>query len=102
MTVDFQVIDAAHARLGGELSFATAADALLAGSRWLTAGSGAAAVDCRSLQRADSAGLAVLLEWLAVAARAQRTVSFVNLPESLRQLAAISEVERWLETSPDR
>ena len=102
MPFEFQVIDASTARLGGELTFATAAEALIAGTRWLSAGSGSATVDCAALQRADSAGLAVLLEWLAIATRAQRGVSFVNLPDSLRQLAAISEVESWLETTSSR
>lgn len=102
MTFEFHVIDASTARLSGELSFATAEAALDAGTRWLASGAGAACIDCGALQRADSAGLAVLLEWLAVATRAQRGVAFSNLPESLRQLAAISEVERWLESTPVR
>jgi hypothetical protein len=47
-------------------------------------------------QRSDSAGLAVLLDWLALAKRQGRAVRFMNLPAPIRAVAHISEVESLL------
>lgn len=96
MSVEFTSVDAGNAELVGELTFATAADALVAGCRWLEGGEGSARINCAGLRRADSAGLAVLLEWLEAATRLKRDLAFANLPESVQHLAEISEVASWL------
>jgi phospholipid transport system transporter-binding protein len=41
----------------------------------------------------DSAGLALLIEWLSVAKSAGRALRFENIPSQLQQLARLSEVE---------
>ena len=46
--------------------------------------------------RADSAGLAVLLDWLAWGRRRSHRVSLENLPASLLAIAKISEVDGLL------
>jgi phospholipid transport system transporter-binding protein len=53
-------------------------------------------VDCSAVTASDSAGLAVLLDWLALAKRQGRTVRFMNLPAPIRAVAHISEVEALL------
>jgi phospholipid transport system transporter-binding protein len=97
-----QWVDESTLRLQGALGFATAATALAAGERMINAGSAKLQIDCAGLTHVDSAGLAVLLEWLAMAARRSRPIGWINLPESLRQLAAISEVQDWLVPLPGR
>jgi phospholipid transport system transporter-binding protein len=84
----------------GELSFATARVAREIGERAL-AGSGAdrIIVDCAGVTRADSAGLAVLLDWLAWGRRRKRAVTLENLPASLVAIARISEVDELLAAS---
>lgn len=81
----------------GELTFATARDARQLGVLVLE---GSAApdivIDCKGVARADSAGLAVLLDWLAWGRRKSRTVKFENLPDSLVAIARISEVDGLL------
>jgi phospholipid transport system transporter-binding protein len=53
-------------------------------------------VDLAGVSDGDSAGLALLLEWLRVVrARGQR-ISFVNIPAQINALARISEVEDLL------
>jgi phospholipid transport system transporter-binding protein len=81
----------------GELTFATARNARLLGVAVLE-GSGAKSfvIDCKGVTRADSAGLAVLLDWLAWGRRKSRAVSFENLPASLVAIARISEVDGLL------
>ncbi len=84
----------------GALTFKTARFAYEAGLRALRDGASGSAllVDCARVTESDSAGLAVLIEWLANAARAGRTVRFVNLPDGIRAVAQISEVEGFLGT----
>jgi phospholipid transport system transporter-binding protein len=81
----------------GELTFATAREARQLGVN-VFEGSGANGftVDCAGVTRGDSAGLAVLLDWLAWGRRHSRAVSLENLPASLVAIAKISEVDELL------
>lgn len=54
-------------------------------------------IDCGGVTEADSAGLAVLLEWLKWALTHERPMSFENLPDAIRAVARISDVEPLLE-----
>ena len=54
-------------------------------------------VDCRGVTVSDSAGLAVLLEWLGVAKRAGRSLRYTHMPQGLAALARISDVQELLE-----
>lgn len=54
-------------------------------------------VDCGGVTSADSAGLAVLLEWLKWALENERPMAFENLPPAIRAVARISDVEPLLE-----
>lgn len=53
-------------------------------------------VECAGVTHADSAGLVVLLDWLAAAKRAGRSITYRYLPNTLRSLAAISDLEKLL------
>jgi phospholipid transport system transporter-binding protein len=53
-------------------------------------------IDCALVTAADSAGLAVLLDWLAAAKRSGRSLHFAHLPEGLLALGRISEVDQLL------
>jgi phospholipid transport system transporter-binding protein len=82
----------------GPLVFATATAACAEGLATLAAAAGAELeVDCGGITAADSAGLAVLLEWLGAARRAGRRLRYSHLPEGLLALSRISEVEELLE-----
>lgn len=82
----------------GALTFATARAARDSG---LAAFSSSAArafqVDCSAVTAADSAGMAVLLDWLSAAKRARRSLKYVALPEPVRALARIGDVLELLE-----
>jgi phospholipid transport system transporter-binding protein len=81
----------------GELTFATAREARQIGLLVLeSSGADRLVVDCSGVTRADSAGLAVLLDWLAWGRRRSRGVSLQNLPASLVAIARISEVDELL------
>jgi phospholipid transport system transporter-binding protein len=84
----------------GALTFATAREArqlgllVLEGSR-----AERIIVDCSGVTRADSAGLAVLLEWLAWSRRKSRPILLQRLPASIIAIARISEVDGLLSAS---
>ncbi len=81
----------------GELTFATAREARQLGLLVLESSRAERiVVDCSGVTRADSAGLAVLLDWLAWGRRRSRPVSLQNLPASLVAIARISEVDGLL------
>ena len=56
----------------------------------------AAVIDLSSVTASDSAGLALLIEWLSVAKAANHPLRFENIPSQLQQLARLSEVEELL------
>lgn len=54
-------------------------------------------MDCSGIVAADSAGLAVLIDWLGFVAREGRELRYRGLPEALLALARISEVDALLQ-----
>lgn len=81
--------------VSGAVTFATAGE-LLAASQPLFAGEKAITVDLSAVTRVDSAGLALLLEWLRRARSDGRAVSFTGLPGKLVDIAKLSGVDAML------
>ena len=50
-------------------------------------------VDLGGVAESDSAGLALLIEWLRIARQGSKTIRFANVPAQIEALARISEVE---------
>ena len=87
-----------HLQVKGALTFATARKARQQGLQLLDATSAAEIeIDCSGVTASDSAGLSVLLDWLAAARAARRSLQFRNLPEAIRAVAQISDVAEILE-----
>ena len=85
-------------RVTGNLGFETVG-ALLAASRQqfsATTGTRQIEVDLSGVTHGDSAGLALLIEWLKFAQGAGQDIRYTGIPEQLRALARISEVEALL------
>ncbi len=91
----FEVGQGGHARVVGSLTFTTVSALLPVGSEAIAAGL-AAVVDLQGVVASDSAGLALLIEWLGEAKGAKRTLRYENVPVQLQQLARLSEVEELL------
>ncbi len=81
----------------GPATFATAGD-LLRASEPLFAGRKAVTVDLGAVTSVDSAGLALLLEWLRRAKSAGCSVTYTGLPEKLLAIAKLSGVDAMLAT----
>ena len=58
-------------------------------------------VDFSGITHSDSAGLALLIEWVNWAKHYVREISFKNVPQGVRSIAEISEVE-WMLTAGSR
>lgn len=96
----FEIIAGADGRsqVRGSLTFATARAARAEGlQKFRECSARACEVDCSGISASDSAGLTVLLDWLALAKRDTRSLRYVNLPPDLLALAKISEVDGLLQ-----
>ena len=90
-----EVGDAGRATLSGPLIFATAAALLPCGAEAIKA-KRVASIDLSAVSGADSAGLALLVEWLSVAKAAGQALHYDNIPSQLLQLAKLSDVDGLL------
>jgi phospholipid transport system transporter-binding protein len=83
---------------GGALTFATARGARDSGLAAFGATSARDIhVDCSAITASDSAGMTVLLDWLAFAKRSGRSLHFESLPPQLQAIARISDALELLE-----
>ena len=81
--------------LSGKLDFATVTS-LLAQGRALLMSEAGIEMDLSGVTHADSAGLALLIEWLRQAKLQSRQLRYLNLPAQLQSLASISDVDDLL------
>ncbi len=82
--------------LSGELSFATVPDVWASTERLFTT-PGPLVLDLAGITRSDSAALVLLLGWIRLARRQEKTnVSFSNLPAQLLAVAQVSGVDGLL------
>ena len=96
----FRIGRVAEGRLeaSGELGYASAAQALQAGLE-LIPHSGICTVDLSRVTEADSAGLGVLVEWVATAKSRGSEIRYQCIPAQILAVARISELESLLTTS---
>lgn len=87
------------ARVGGRLTFRTCTALFAALERHGAATPIDGPVDLRAVEQADSAGLALLLEWQARQKAAGRRLALVNAPGSLLRLAQLADAIELLNLS---
>jgi len=85
-------LDGGICRVSGELDFTTARSALDSVEPLITDNE-TLEIDLSGVSRSNSAGLALLIEWLAIARRQKHTVTFSHIPDGLRQLARVCQVD---------
>jgi phospholipid transport system transporter-binding protein len=95
---EFQFEDLGDGRfaLRGAVGFGTAAR-ILEVSKTLFGEHSRIEVDLEGVTDSDSAGLALLIEWVNWAKHYVREISYRNIPRQIRAIAEISEVEWMLE-----
>jgi len=82
--------------LHGALTLGTVAGLREQGRETFARSSGPIVVNLGKVERADSGGLALLVDWLAWAQLARRELKFTALPAALLALARVSDVEDLL------
>jgi phospholipid transport system transporter-binding protein len=97
-SADFELRDGERSLVNGVMHFTTVTALLRTGSEAIANGR-AAVIDLAGVKDSDSAGLALLIEWLSIARAAQRSLRYENIPAQLRQLARLSDVEELLMAS---
>lgn len=81
--------------LQGELGFDSVSSVLRhAGANML--GSGRLEVDLTGVTRADSAGLALLVEWLRESEKTGNEITFINVPPQLLSIARVCGLDEIL------
>lgn len=80
----------------GLLTFQTVPGFLEQSAHWLAEGHEPLTVDLSAVERADSAGLALLLEWRRLARAAGRELRYVNPPEQVRHLVRVNGLSEAL------
>lgn len=78
--------------VSGELNFATVMD-LWNKSLPLFTRQSQLTIDLSQVTTSNSAGLALLIEWLKLAKNEKKTLKFVNIPQQLQTLADVAGVE---------
>ena len=84
-----------HFALEGEMTFETAERILMASEEPFEQHT-RLEVDLSGVTRADSAGLALLLEWITWANHTVREIRFESMPERILAIARTTEVEQLL------
>ncbi|HNP34975.1 MAG TPA: STAS domain-containing protein [Woeseiaceae bacterium] len=94
---DFELEDAGNGcfKLSGQMTFATA-EGILRASEDLFEEHTRIEVDLSGVTRADSAGLALLLEWITWAIHTVREIRFLGMPERILAIAKTTEVDQLL------
>ena len=82
--------------LSGELTMHNVSQVSLDTMSLITSMSGEVTINLSKIVRADSAGLALLIDWLRIARRREVTLHFEQLPEQLMQIARLCELHSVL------
>lgn len=94
-TVSIQQGREGRLEIHGELSFASV-PALWRECRAQCAAGNAIDIDLGQVQRSDSAGLALLVEWLRETQRSGASLRFFNIPAQMLEIARASGLEQIL------
>jgi phospholipid transport system transporter-binding protein len=76
--------------VSGALTFETVPQFFAGSGTWLKTGSGTLNVDLRGVNRIDSAGVALLLEWRQMARQAGRELMFTAMPDQVQHMVRVN------------
>ena len=101
--MNIELVDRGHGQIlvRGRLDFTTVAEALDAGQKIFSAYR-QIHIDLENVDSADSAGLALLLEWSIWAKMEKKILVYDNVPKDLMAIAQISEVDQLLPIAGER
>lgn len=82
--------------IAGELNMQTVPELLEEVEEVLSRTQGEVCFDLQKVDRSDSAGLALLVEWMQYARQREQHLTFKNLPQQLYDIAKVSGLEELL------
>lgn len=85
-------LDEGRVELVGALTFETVGELFTRGSDAIH-GTQKTTLDLSKVTRADSAGLALMVEWLRRARRRNAQIEIINMPEQMRSIARLSKLD---------
>lgn len=85
--------------VSGRLTFHTVPRFLTHTDKWLQAGTDKVTIDMHGVTLADSAGLALMIEWLERARSAKREIVFTNMPDQMRDLIRVNGLQKFFHLS---
>ena len=91
--------DGTTVHLEGEMNFASTPGMYKDLEHRFTSGDSVLNIDLAGIRHADSSGLALLLEWQAMAHKLDRRLHITNAPENLLRLAKLCEADKLLDIS---
>ena len=98
MNIRLQKLGGGRFRLKGELNFTTVPAVWRAGMVAF-AEADKIELDLQGIQRSDSAGLALLIEWQRQAKQAGKPVTYLNMPAQMLAIARASSLDQILPLS---
>ena len=90
-----QVAGEGQFRISGDLDYQTIPQ-VLKSSQSMFAGQKSLTIDLSEVNRSNSAGLALLIEWMRFARSEGCSIRFLNIPEQMHQVAQLCGVEEQL------
>jgi len=85
-------------RVGGELSFTTV-NAVLEQSKEVFRPADALTIDLSAVTRSDSAGVALLVDWMRTAKNMNKKIVFHHIPAQMLAIASASGLDELLVTA---
>lgn len=89
----FEAVPSGGFRVRGELTFGTVTRLSSESAPLFASGPERLEVDLGEVSRADSAGLALLIEWLRRARENGKAILFRRVPPQIRAIARVSDLE---------
>ena len=80
--------------MSGSLTFQTVPQFLTHAGTLLLGGAQPVTIDMRGVTQADSAGLALMIEWLQMARNERRKLAFANIPEQVSELIRVNGLQQ--------
>ncbi len=93
--VELQSLEAGRFAVVGDMNFSTV-DHLLDESMKIFSYGDNLEIDLVGVQRADSAGLALIIEWMKLARRSGVEIRLLNMPEQMRAISRTGELDEVL------
>ena len=95
VAAQLKISDSGTVSIVGTLSFENVTS-LLDESARVFDGESKLQFDLQAVDKSDSAGLALLVEWMSLATKKGQSVSFVNLPKQMLDIASVSGLNEVL------